>query len=175
MPDRTTFADLERQRGALLADVGGWPAAAVAYRPTADAWTAAEVLDHLVRVERGILAAAAQGLASPQRRGVRDRLGCAFIDRLFRSDRRVRVPASVAAQVAPRPGPDLAAVRADWDAARGDLARFLAALRPGEGRGGVFRHPVAGWMGVPEVLRFFWVHAHHHGFQLARLRAAAPA
>jgi hypothetical protein len=29
-------------------------------------------------------------------------------------------------------------------------------------------------MRVPDVLRFFWVHAHHHAFQLARLRAAAP-
>jgi hypothetical protein len=96
MPDRTTFDDLERQRGALLADVAGWPAAVIAYRPAADAWTAAEVLDHLVRVEGGILAAAALGLAAAPRRGVRDQLGCAFIDRLFRSDRRVRVPASVA-------------------------------------------------------------------------------
>lgn len=130
------------------------------------------MLDHLVRSERGILVAAEQGLAAPHRRGPRDWAGNALVDWVFRSDRRVRVPASVAARVAPAPGADLAAVRADWDAGRRDLARFLAALRPGQGRGGVFRHPVAGWMGVPEVLRFFWVHAHHHTFQLARLRVA---
>ncbi len=173
MTTSSTFHALERQRAALLADVGGWPAAAVAYRPAPGAWTAAEVLDHLVRTERGILAEARRGLAAPHRRGLRDRLGCAFLDRVFRSDRRVRVPASVAARVAPAAGADLAAVRADWDAARADLAAFLGALGPGQGCGGVFRHPVAGWMGVPEVLRFFWVHAHHHTFQLARLRVAA--
>jgi hypothetical protein len=174
----TTFDALERQRAALLSDVGGWPTAAVIYRPASGGWTAAEVLDHLVRVERGILAAAERGLAAPHPRGVRDRVGGAFLDWVFRSDRRVRVPAAVAAQVAPAPGAELATVRADWDAARRDLARFLSgmpALRPGQRHGGVFRHPVAGWMGVPEVLRFFWVHAHHHGFQLARLRAEAGA
>lgn len=172
----TTFDTLERQRVALLADIDGWPAAAVAYRSAPGTWTAVEVLDHLVRVERSILAAAVQGLAAPHRRGLRDRLGGALVDWVFRSDRRVRVPASAAAQVAPTAGADLASVRADWAAARRDLAAFLGTLPTvphDQQRGGVFRHPVAGWMGVPEVLRFFWVHAHHHGFQLARLRAAA--
>ncbi len=130
-----------------------------------------------MRVERGILAQAERGLAAPHPRGLRDRLGCALLDRVCRSDRRVRMPASVAARVAPAPAADLAAVVAEWDAARRDLAGFVArvpALRPDQQRGGVFRHPVAGWMGVPEVLRFFWAHAYHHAFQLARLRAAAP-
>jgi hypothetical protein len=123
----TTFSALEAQRAALLTDVAGWPAAVLAYRPAPGAWSAPEVLHHLVRVERGILAEAERGLA-------------------------------------------------EWDATRRDLARFLdrvPALRPDQQRGGVFRHPVAGWMGVPEVLRFFWAHAYHHAFQLARLRADA--
>jgi hypothetical protein len=168
-----TFDALEHQRAALLADVGSWPMAAVTYRPAPGAWTAAQVLDHLVRSERGILAQVRQRLDVPHRRGLRDRLGCAFVERVFRSERRVRVPESVAALVAPAPGADLAVVHADWDATRADLARLLTTIGPEQGRGGVFRHPVAGWMGVREVLRFFWVHAHHHAFQLARVRAAA--
>jgi hypothetical protein len=168
----TTFVLLEQQRADLLARVDAWPAAAVAFRPDPDAWSAAEVLDHLVRSERGILTVAERGLAAPHRRGVRDRVGVWFLDRVFRSDRRVRVPASAAAVVRPDRGADLAAVRREWDAARRDLARFLAPLVPGQLTVGVFRHPVAGWMRVPDVLRFFWVHAHHHGVQLARLRAA---
>ncbi len=169
----TTFAVLEQQRADLLATVGAWPDGAIAFRPDRHAWSAAEVLDHLVRTERGVLAAAERGLTAPHRRGVRDRVSVLFIDRLFRSDRRVRVPASVAAAVIPDPGVDLGRVRRDWDAVREDLARFLAPLALGELAAGVFQHPVAGWMSVPQVLRFFWVHAHHHSFQLARLRAAA--
>lgn len=173
-----TFAVLEAQRAALLADLDGWPTAALAHRPAPDAWTAPEVLDHLVRSERGILAEVRRNLAAPHPRGLRDRLGCAFIDRVFRTDRRVRAPAAVAARVAPAAGADLAAVRAEWDAARAELGGFLAGvpdLRPAQQRDGVFRHPVAGWMGVPDVLRFFRVHVHHHAFQLARLRAGAGA
>ena len=170
-----TFAGLEQQRAALLASVGAWPAAAVAFRPGPDAWSAVEVLDHLVRTERGILVAAERGLAAPHRRGVRDRLGGWFVERLFRSDRRVRVPASAEAAVRPDSNADLAAVRREWAAVRRALARFLAPLAPGQLTVGVFRHPVAGWMSVAGVLRFFWVHVHHHGFQLARLRrGSAP-
>jgi hypothetical protein len=172
-----TFSALETQRAALLTDVAGWPAAVLAYRPAPGAWSAPEVLHHLVRVERGILAEAERGLGAPHPRGLRDRLGCALLDRVCRSKRRVRMPASVAARVAPAPAAHLVVVRAEWDATRRDLARFLdrvPALRPDQQRGGVFRHPVAGWMGVPEVLRFFWAHAYHHAFQLARLRADAP-
>ena len=168
----TTFAVLEAQRIEMLADVARWPARLVAFRPRPDAWTAPEVLDHLVRTERGILTAAAAGLRTPHRRRIRDRIGVYLLDWLFRSDRRVRVPESVAAVVSPHAGADLRAVRRDWDDVRRDLSEFLAPLAAPDFSEAVFRHPVAGWMRVPDVLRFFWVHSHHHGFQLARLRAA---
>ena len=166
----TTFADLEAQRADVLARIDVWPPAAVAARPGPARWSAAEVLDHLVRTERGILDAAVQGLAAPHRRGLRDRVGVQCLDWLFRSDRRVRVPASAEVAVRPASDANVEAVRRDWDTVRLDLVRFLAPLAPGQLTGGVFRHPVAGWMRVPDVLRFFWVHTHHHGFQLARLR-----
>lgn len=171
----TTLAELEQQRADLLRGVDAWPAAHVAFRPAPGAWSAAEVLDHLVRTERAILDATARGLAAPRRQGLRDRAGVWFLDRLFRTERRVRVPPSAAAVVGPDAGADLAAVRGAWDAVRGDLAAFLAPLGPAQLTDAVFRHPVAGWMRVPDVLRFFWVHAHHHGFQLERLWAAAAA
>lgn len=168
----TTFEALEVQRHELLADVGAWTPAQLAYRPSPRAWSAPEVLDHLVRAEAGILAAARDGVRAPHRVGVRDRAGFAFIDWLFRSDRRVRVPAS-AAGVLPDSAADLAGVRRRWDATRAELGAFLAPLAPEQLGRGVFRHAVSGWMTVPQVLRFFEVHAHHHGFQLARLRADA--
>lgn len=166
----TTFADLEGQRNVLLATLAGWSAGRLAYRPAPDGWSAAQVADHLVRTEAAILAAARRGVEAPRAIGPRDRLGVWFIDRLFLSERRVRVPRSAAA-VLPDVDPDVAAVRARWDLVRGELAEFLAPLTAEQRRGGVFRHPVGGWMSVPQVLRFFWVHAHHHGFQLARLAA----
>lgn len=167
-----TLATLEHQKAALIAELAALPPAQRAYRPAPGQWSAVEVLDHLVRVEREILVAARRGVASPQRRGLRDRVGVALLDWLFRSDRRVRVPTSVP-QVLPAAGADFATVCGEWGVARAELADFLAALSPQQLGGGIFRHPVAGWMNVGQVLRFFWVHTHHHRFQLDRLRAAA--
>ena len=163
-----TFGMLEQQKAELLESLRRWPAARTAYRPAADAWSAAEVLDHIVKVETEILAAVRRGLLQPHRIGVRDRVGFWMLDRIFRSDRRVKVPAS-ARKVLPDPNASLAAVAERWDATRRDLARLLEQVPPGEQRAGVFRHPVSGWMTLPQVLRFFWVHVEHHGFQLRRL------
>jgi uncharacterized damage-inducible protein DinB len=172
MPPSVTLSILEQQKADVLADVSAWSVARLGYRPAPAAWSAVEVLDHIVRVEREILDVAQRGVVNPHRRGLRDRVGVAFIDWLFRSDRRVRVPTSVP-EVLPTPDADLGTVRREWDAVRHDLASFLAPLTDHQLSDGVFRHPVAGWMNVPQMLRFFWVHTHHHGFQLARLRAAS--
>lgn len=169
----TTLAALEHQRADLVAAVGAWPGAHVVFRPGPGAWSAVEVLDHLARTERAILATVRLGLDAPHPLGVRDRAGVWFLDWLFRSERRVRVPASAATVVGPDATADFAGVARAWAEGREDLAGFLAPLAPAQLTAGVFRHPVAGWMSVPQVLRFFWVHAHHHGYQLARLRAAA--
>ena len=172
MPPSIAFSTLEQQKARLLADIDAWSPPQLTYRPTPAAWSAAEVLDHIVRVEREILAAAQRGLPTPHRRGASDRLRFILLDWLFRSDRRVRVPGSVP-QVLPAPHADLGTVRREWDVARQELGSFLAPLTADQLSLGVFRHPVAGWMSVPQVLRFFWVHTHHHGYQLDRLRAAS--
>ena len=172
MPPSVALSTLENQKAEILASLAAWPASQLTYRPTPTAWSAAEVVDHVVRVEREILAAALRGVVAPRRRGVRDRVGFVLLDWLFRSERRVRVPTSVP-EVLPSPNADIVTARRDWDIARRDLAEFLGSLTRDQLGPGVFRHPVAGWMSVPQMLRFFWVHSHHHGFQLTRLRAAA--
>lgn len=166
------FAKLERQKAETLGLIEDWSASRLAYRPAADAWSAIEVLDHVVKVESGIIAAARRGLQKPHRIGLRDRVGFLFIERVFRSRRRVKVPSS-APQVLPDSNATPAAVRERWAESRDDLALLLAQVTPDQLRAGVFRHPVSGWMSLPQILRFFSVHIRHHGFQLARLGAAS--
>jgi hypothetical protein len=38
-------------------------------------------------------------------------------------------------------------------------------------RQGLFKHPVGGWMALPDALDFFSVPMQHHTFQLDRLSA----
>lgn len=167
----STLAMLEQQRADVLQEISAWSPDHSIYRPAPTAWSAVEVLDHLVRVEREILAATQRGIATPHPRRIRDRVRVAMLDWLFRSDRRVRAPTSVPA-ILPSSQADLATLRHEWAEVRHDLAQFLALLPHDYPDSGVFKHPVAGWMSIPQVLRFFWVHTHHHRFQLARLRIA---
>jgi hypothetical protein len=165
----TTFASLEGQRREMISMLRDWPAAKLAFRPEPDAWSATEVLDHVVKVEDRITAAARIGLLTPHRIGLRDRLGFLFIDHLFRSTRRVKVPSSVP-EVLPDRTSTLHSICDRLDLTRSELPCFLSDL-PADRLGvGVFRHPVTGWMTVPQILRFFSVHMKHHGHQLARLQ-----
>ena len=172
--DMTAFADIEAQKTAMLARIEAWPAERLTYRPAPEEWSAIEVLDHLVNVETGVLAAMRRGLEAPNRIGVRDRLGFLLVDLVFRSRRRVKVPMS-AKRVLPGDEADMTDLVPRWDASRVALGELLAHLSPEDTRQGVFRHPVSGWMNVPQVLRFFSTHITHHHFQLDRLDAAWEA
>lgn len=163
---------LEEQKIAMLAEVSAWPAELLGKPPGDGRWSALQVVDHIVRVEMGITAEVVRGLGDPQRIGIRDRAGFLFVEQVLRSRRRVKVPACVPT-VLPGKGLELREITARWHRARVELER-LAGEADGC-RGGVFRHPVSGWMSFEQVLRFCSVHMAHHGFQLERIRAEIGA
>ena len=160
---------LEERKDALLAEVSAWPTALQAHRPADGEWSALEVLDHLVRTEVAICGEVARHVIAPRRIRVWDRAGVAMVDRAFASRKRLKVPDSVKDLISPREGLDLEGIVSEWNGARVRLAELI---REAEGcRGGVFRHPVGGWMSFKQVLRFFEVHMMHHGYQLERIAA----
>ena len=172
---------LETQRLQALGLVEGWSAERLAFSSSGGQWSALQVFDHIVRSESGIQAAVRAGLQAPHSIGVRDRLGVLFIDRIFRSERQVKAPAS-ATSIQPGTDLNLQEICDRWVMCRRELGAILSAVSPGQMSGGVFRHPVAGWMTLPQVLRFFEVHVLHHTYQLNRialasehLRAAQPS
>jgi hypothetical protein len=168
---RALFARLEHQKTEMLAGLECWPPDLLTRQPEAEAWCAVQVLDHLVRTETGITARARLGLADPHPVGVRDRMGVALLDRVFRSEHRVKVPAG-ATTVLPAVCPSLLSVLERWERGRRELQGVLAAPEVATVQDGVFRHPVAGWMTFEQVLQFFSVHMIHHGYQLRRIHGA---
>lgn len=164
---------LEEQKGAVLETVRSWPTELQVWRPADGGWNALEVLDHLVRTESGICGVVARGLAAPQRMSARDRVGFLFVEQVFLSRRRVKVPASVEEFILPGEGLELGDIAERWARARLDLQHVA---HEAEGcRGGVFRHPVSGWMNFEQVLRFFSAHIVHHEYQLERIREGLRA
>lgn len=165
-------AALEVEKRKFLGAVEGWPGARMRFRPGAGEWSAGEVLDHVVKTEERILGAMKRGVATPHGIGMRDRVGTWFVHRIFRTDRRVKVPGA-ASSVLPDAEVNLEEVLQRWEATRGEFAGFEEGLSPELARVGLFKHPVAGWMGVGQVREFFLVHMVHHGFQIRRIERAA--
>ncbi len=165
---------LEEGKAAMMTSLAKWPEELLEVRPKEDSWCALEVLDHVVRVESGITGAVAKGMTEPHPIGVRDRLGFLMVERIFLSRYRVKVPNAVEV-VRPGPSLEMDEIVARWELARGSLAQVAEeAARVGV-RGGVFRHPVSGWMSFDQVLRFFSVHMVHHEYQLERIRESLRA
>ena len=168
----TTFCTLEQQKHDLLAELGSWTLSRLVFQPAAEEWSALQMLDHIIRTEREILLVVYSNEHQPHRVGITDRIRTRFLQGVFRSDRKVRVPSS-AKIVLPRNAPELAVLQSDWGEVRTTLANNVERLTVRSSGQGLFRHPVGGWMDMQGVLDFLSVHILHHGYQLARLRVAS--
>jgi hypothetical protein len=131
------------------------------------------MLDHVVKTEVEILSAARTGLTRPHRIGIADKLRTLFLQKIFSSDRKVKVPANSRSVL---PGSDLhlSTIVARWNDSRAELHNFVARGNVELLRGGIFRHPVGGWMGMQAILEFFAVHLLHHQYQLRRIFVSIP-
>ncbi len=165
------FAQLEKQKVEFIRRVGGWSTGRLGHRPSLGAWSAIEVYDHLARTEAAILNEARRGIGKPHRIGISDMVRTKFLNGVFQSPRRVKVPAS-AQQVLPDQHVELSDVLERWRLCRLELADFLRTT-PGEKlERGIFKHPVGGWMNASGILSFFSIHIYHHKFQIDRIESS---
>jgi DinB superfamily len=167
-----TFTTLERQRKDLLNELSQWTPQRLAFQGGLDEWSALQMLDHLIRTEREILVVVYRNENASRRLRLSDRLRNSFLKAVFRSDRKVKTPASASLVL---PGEDLVfpALVAQWNEVRDGLALNIDRLLVGTTGKALFHHPVGGWMDMARVLDFLSVHLVHRGFQLQRLRAAS--
>jgi hypothetical protein len=131
-------------------------------------WSALQVLHHVVESEAatlGYIRKKMQAGASLPRAGLGSHLRRAVVQLGLVLPLRFRAPAVAA--VVPNVI-DPAALRARWDGVRADWRHLLGALPANlEGRL-VFRHPVAGRMGLADTLAVLQSHLDHHIPQVER-------
>lgn len=169
---REIVKKLDEQKTDLLSQIERWAPEMLSHKPTPADWSVLEMLDHIIKTEIEILSAARTGLANPHRIGISDRLRTRFLEKIFASDRKVKVPPS-ARQVLPGSDLQLEDLRKRWNESREELNEFVSRGDSRLLRQGIFRHPVGGWMGVTQILRFFSVHLIHHRYQLNRIARSA--
>ena len=166
------FERLERQKAALLSGISIWSTARLRFQPDPASWSVLDVLQHLVKVEEAFLRAVGANLPHGRALTLKDRVGALAVLGVMRSPIRVKVPAR-AATVAPEATEDLPLLTVHWDQAREKLGQLLNVLSPEQFCRGLFRHPVSGWMSVPQGLAFLSAHLRHHEYQVDRLEKAS--
>lgn len=173
MPQPDSFAALHAARGTVLQRLDAYADAQRAFRPSPEAWSPADVAEHLYRTERGSQTQLRRALAAGDARpdlGPPDEARIAALEAAFASGtRRATMPAAVAPFVAPQ-GQPYAQTRAEWDET---AARWDALDVPAELAGvGLTPHPVAGPLDADGTARFLAAHIRHHTFQLDRIEVA---
>ena len=170
------FRALENSKAAMLEQLRAIPAERLSEHPISGKWSAAQLLDHIARVEGGVLQVVKQKLEEDQREPVKigDRVGSLIVRNVMRSPLRVKVPTEVAV-VHPSENANAVEALAEWDRVRSDWQHFLERVRGPELKGGVFSHPKSGWFTLPETVLFLRLHHDHHRAQVARLAKALAA
>ena len=129
-----------------------------------------QIAEHLQRTEQAIVDVAfLQPLAPVQT--TRQRIKAGLMITLTSTPTRIKVPEAVPG-IAPVESLTLSELEARWTATRSRLQAQIAAFPADKARCNVFRHPVSGWMTLPQTLHFLSAHLTHHGYQLRRVQRA---
>ncbi len=172
MTDALQLLDAEHRAFTDLFDTLS-PAARL-WRPGAEQWNAADVMEHVVRADRSVLFGLSRQLAAGDNRrdvGTPTPEAQETVRAFLRSDGRTRVPESVARHIAPQ-GDDPLAVRAEWDALPRLWREALAAVPPPLADTALILHPRAGPLTARSCAQFAADHTAHHARQLRRIREA---
>jgi hypothetical protein len=164
------YVRLERQRAALFERLGRMSDAQQTFRPGPEAWSVAEVVQHLVLVEEAMVRnGRRQSATRPAWVTVPSWLRGRLMVRVLGTDLRVRAPNPA---VIPRTHVPVAELASRWAAARQDLRAYVEGMPEPRGWRTAFFHPRTGWIGALGGLRFFEAHCGHHLRQIDRLLAA---
>jgi uncharacterized damage-inducible protein DinB len=161
---------IEREKAAILKALSGWRDEELTWRPSLEEWSAAQVLDHVVRTEEAIYSQGLSILAQkPSYPSLQARLRFALLEIAFRFPVRVKVPRAVAFL---KPANDVPVdnVFRRWELQRAHWSEFLRMQDCAAAKCTAMRHPVVGDLSVTNTVTFMLSHMLHHRHQLGRIR-----
>jgi uncharacterized damage-inducible protein DinB len=164
---REQLQRIEALRDAVLAEVAAAPDTQRRHRPTPDAWSALEVLEHLVLAERVVLGPSAQWRDRPSAsRSLRDRVRYHMVRLVLQQRIKVRTPSE---QMRPSGRVSFTQLRTAWMTQQEALREFVLSLDAAGARRAIFHHPIAGPLTVRQALQLLEVHLRGHAAQVHRL------
>lgn len=151
-----------------------FPTGTLDWRPEPEAWSATDVLEHLVRVERGVLFGISRQVAAGDARrdvGMPSAESQAELREFLLSEGRIEMPASAERFITPQ-GKPYADLRAEWDALPDRWREALDSVPAELATVGLIRHALAGALTAEGAAGFVTDHARHHLHQLRRILEA---
>lgn len=157
---------MESDRLSLMQRLAGIPSDKLAERPGPDKWSVAQVMMHLVVAEEGALAYLKKKLAygGHRRAGLLSGIRLALLELAIKSPFRYKAPAIVA----DIPDCSFEAANERWASVRADMRRTYTELDEAVIGHELFKHPMAGRIGLLLGLRFMHVHMVRHTGQIER-------
>ncbi len=159
---------IDARRMALLDRVAALDDAVLHRKPSPNAWSIIEIIEHLVVAERHVLGDVHQLAAAPAlERSLKNRIRYRIVMFVLRAGIPVRAPSRA---MLPKGGQTFAELRRQWDEQYLLLERYIASLDAQSATRAIFRHPVAGALPVAEAIAMLDAHLARHDAQIARLQ-----
>jgi uncharacterized damage-inducible protein DinB len=161
---------LEAGRHNMLALVSHLPEEKLSWSPHSDRWSIAEILTHLITVERLSLSYMQKKIQSPdtpRNSGILEKVKLTLLIISQRLPLRYKAPAAV---VKHTPKAWTATEISDnWSSVRCELRALLESLGESQLRQLIFKHPAVGRLDVRQCMVFLCEHMRHHEPQIRRL------
>jgi uncharacterized damage-inducible protein DinB len=164
---QSLLSRMMHQRQTVLAEAEQLRSEQLLFRPETGAWSVLDVIEHLVRVEEGILSRVRKRDPRTWWQAARARLALEVISVYFLLGRRFKVPAQT---IVPLGGVTLTDLGSRWEAAQAAMRCTLDDFGPADYARPLMRHPLLGLLTPVETLTFIVRHIAHHRRQIARIR-----
>lgn len=162
---------LESQRESILKDFRDFSAEQLQRAPRPGKWSAAQILSHIITAERmsvTYMQKKLQGIDQASRSGIMEevRFGILKVSQRL-PGMKFKAPQRVLENTILYK--DFASIEAEWKSIRIELEKLVARIPEHHLDRMIYKHPVAGYLNVPQALKFFREHIIHHTPQLKRL------
>jgi hypothetical protein len=164
----TLFAELEKQRILLMTELSIYNDATLNKKPSPEAWSAVQVMQHLMGSEAGSLAYMKKKLSYTNkipRAGFMSYVRRIGLSIIFALPLKFKAPKHI------ETFPDYAnfdSLKNQWASQRLELQYFMDSIPDNMFKTTLWRHAVVGKMSITQMLSFFHSHTERHRGQIER-------
>ena len=159
---------LERKRLAMFDKLTKYDHDALNRKPSAEAWSAIQTLEHMMAVEMAAISYVkkkSQDKAAAKKTGVKQWFRSLMLDSYLRSPKKFPAPSSVVPVLTQA---SLGDVLLQWNSARADMRQAITAMPEELLEHGWFKHPAVGMLNLKQMLTFMEAHYDRHENQVWR-------